>query len=143
MQGEPTNMQDNPRYDDLLPDITRFLLDRMEQCEAAGISIDRLLLDPGFGFGKTLRAQNLTLIDRLRRSWRRLGRPVLVGPVPEEHDRQRSWATDVDRLHGKCCRRAGCRAAGRSDRSGSMMSAPNRCRRLRVMQGDRKPDGSE
>ncbi len=77
MQGEPANMQDNPRYDDLLADIRAFFLERMEQCAGAGISEERVLLDPGFGFGKTPE-QNLLLINRLA-EFAALGRPLLVG----------------------------------------------------------------
>lgn len=77
MQGEPKTMQDDPRYDDVVGDICRFFLDRMEQCERLGISPERVILDPGFGFGKTPE-QNLELIRRLG-EFVALGRPVLVG----------------------------------------------------------------
>ena len=77
MQGEPGNMQDDPRYDDLVGEVLIFFQERMEQCERAGISTERLLLDPGFGFGKTP-AQNLELIHRLP-EFAAVGRPVLVG----------------------------------------------------------------
>ena len=64
MQGEPRTMQASPRYDDVIGDIARYLADRVKTCEAAGIGRDRIVIDPGFGFGKTLE-HNLTLLHRL------------------------------------------------------------------------------
>ena len=64
MQGEPRTMQDDPRYDDVVADVRAFLRQRVEACVAAGIPDQRLLLDPGFGFGKT-RAQNFQLLNQL------------------------------------------------------------------------------
>ncbi|MCW8907203.1 MAG: dihydropteroate synthase [Sedimenticola sp.] len=77
MQGEPRTMQHNPRYDDVVSEVARFLSRRVDAAVAAGIPRDRLLLDPGFGFGKSL-AHNLTLLHRLSR-FESLGLPVLVG----------------------------------------------------------------
>lgn len=77
MQGEPGTMQLDPRYDDVVEEIRRFFEDRMAACLRAGISPERILLDPGFGFGKTP-GQNLTLINRLD-AFTALGQPVLVG----------------------------------------------------------------
>jgi dihydropteroate synthase len=57
-------MQDEPRYDDVVKDVGNFLLGRAEACRGAGIGADRILLDPGFGFGKTLR-HNLQLLHSL------------------------------------------------------------------------------
>ncbi len=54
MQGQPRTMQSDPTYDDLLQDVSDFLQERIAACEAAGISKGKLILDPGFGFGKTL-----------------------------------------------------------------------------------------
>lgn len=54
MQGEPRHMQENPQYADVLAEVSAFLNDRVESCVNAGIARERLLLDPGFGFGKTL-----------------------------------------------------------------------------------------
>ena len=68
MQGEPGTMQDDPRYDDVVGEVHRFLADRVFACEMAGIDKRRVLVDPGFGFGKTLE-HNLELLralDRLR-----------------------------------------------------------------------------
>jgi len=64
MQGQPLTMQQNPAYDDLLGEVRHFLAERVAAAEAAGIARDRLVLDPGFGFGKTL-AHNLALLRHL------------------------------------------------------------------------------
>ena len=77
MQGEPRNMQDDPLYDDVVEDVVTFLLDRVAICEQAGIKKNRLLIDPGFGFGKT-RMHNITLIQQLN-TLVNTGYPVLVG----------------------------------------------------------------
>jgi dihydropteroate synthase len=77
MQGEPRSMQSDPQYSDVVADIKAYLSGRVVACEAAGLRRDRLLLDPGFGFGKTL-AHNLRLLARLS-EFRELGLPLLVG----------------------------------------------------------------
>ena len=77
MQGEPRTMQRDPRYQDVVAEVRDFLADRIAACEAAGIPAKRLLVDPGFGFGKTLE-HNLTLLRRLH-ELTSLGRPLLVG----------------------------------------------------------------
>jgi dihydropteroate synthase len=77
MQGEPRTMQDDPRYGDVVGEVTRFLLHRADRCCAAGIARERIVLDPGFGFGKTL-AHNLELLRGLG-VLARHGYPVLVG----------------------------------------------------------------
>jgi len=77
MQGTPRTMQKSPRYSDLVGEIRSFLQDRIREAEAAGIDRDRVVVDPGIGFGKTLE-HNLTLIDRLA-DFQELGRPVCVG----------------------------------------------------------------
>lgn len=66
MQGEPRGMQDAPHYDDVIADVHRFLADRIFACEMAGIERKRLLVDPGFGFGKTIE-HNLALLAGLAR----------------------------------------------------------------------------
>lgn len=76
-QGDPATMQDDPQYDDVVEDVYAFLARRIEACVAAGVSEDRLVVDPGIGFGKTL-AHNLALMARLDR-FLALGRPVLLG----------------------------------------------------------------
>ncbi len=77
MQGEPRTMQHRPAYDDVVTEVRDFLADRVAVCEAAGIPRDRLVLDPGFGFGKTL-AHNYELLGRLD-AFCQLGLPLLVG----------------------------------------------------------------
>jgi dihydropteroate synthase len=76
-QGDPQTMQDNVHYDDVVREVRDFLAGRVEACEAAGIERDRIVLDPGFGFGKRS-AHNLELLRRLR-ALVALGYPVLVG----------------------------------------------------------------
>lgn len=77
MRGEPRTMQTAPQYDDVVADILNYLGDRLARCEHAGMARGRLLVDPGFGFGKTLR-HNLELLRGLQR-FEALGVPVLVG----------------------------------------------------------------
>ncbi|EGH96698.1 MULTISPECIES: dihydropteroate synthase [Pseudomonas syringae group] len=77
MQGEPGTMQNDPHYEDLLGEVSAFLLERMSQCVAAGIDRQQLILDPGFGFAKTLE-HNLSLFRRME-ALHALGRPLLVG----------------------------------------------------------------
>ncbi|MBF8678637.1 MULTISPECIES: dihydropteroate synthase [Pseudomonas] len=77
MRGEPGTMQDDPHYDDVTEDVARYLQQRMMACADAGIEVDRIVLDPGFGFAKTL-AHNLSLFKHME-ALHRLGRPLLVG----------------------------------------------------------------
>ena len=77
MLGEPRSMQEAPHYEDVVADVHRFLAERIFACEMAGIAKKRIVVDPGFGFGKTLE-QNLALLARLDR-FVELGVPVLAG----------------------------------------------------------------
>ena len=77
MQGEPRSMQDAPHYDDVVGDVHRFLTDRLFACELAGIDRRKVMVDPGFGFGKNLE-HNLALLRRLER-FADLGSGVYVG----------------------------------------------------------------
>jgi dihydropteroate synthase len=77
MQGEPRTMQEEPRYDDVAAEVAAFLEERLSFAVSQGIREDRICLDPGIGFGKTV-AQNLELVRRLD-VLLELGRPVLVG----------------------------------------------------------------
>ena len=77
MRGEPGNMQDDPHYDDVTEEVASYLEERMAACAAVGIAADRIILDPGFGFAKTLQ-HNLSLFKHMD-SLGRLGRPLLVG----------------------------------------------------------------
>jgi dihydropteroate synthase len=77
MQGEPRTMQAAPRYEDVVGEVCGFLLGRAEAALAAGVARDRIWLDPGIGFGKTL-DHNLTLLAHLEKVCA-LGFPVLLG----------------------------------------------------------------
>jgi len=77
MQGEPRSMQQAPEYVDVVAEISDFFLERVRRCRAAGIAPDHIVLDPGFGFGKTL-AHNVTLLASLAEIIQ-LGHPVLAG----------------------------------------------------------------
>lgn len=77
MQGQPRTMQQQPEYRDVVSEVREFLLARLAVCKAAGIPEERLLVDPGFGFGKSL-AHNLQLLGQLT-TLTALGRPVVVG----------------------------------------------------------------
>jgi len=76
-QGDPQNMQDDPRYDDVLVEIYGWLEERIAAAEAAGIARDKVLIDPGFGFGKNV-AHNLELMNGLA-LFHSLGCPLVVG----------------------------------------------------------------
>lgn len=78
MLGTPRTMQDDPRYDDVVAEILEFLADRVARAEAAGIPRERIWIDPGIGFGKTV-DHNLTLLAATDR-FAATGLPVLVGP---------------------------------------------------------------
>jgi dihydropteroate synthase len=77
MQGQPRTMQQAPRYDDVVAEVTQFLRERMAECVKAGLGQDLLVLDPGFGFGKTP-ANNIELLANLRQLLG-IGRPLLIG----------------------------------------------------------------
>lgn len=77
MQGRPRTMQEAPAYDDVVEDVYRFLGERIEAAVAGGVQEADLVIDPGFGFGKTLE-HNLSLMKHLGR-FQSLGRPILVG----------------------------------------------------------------
>ena len=77
MKGEPRTMQDDPRYGDVVAEVKAHLAERLELAVRAGIAVDRIHLDPGIGFGKTLE-HNLELLRRLDEIVA-LGRPVVVG----------------------------------------------------------------
>jgi len=77
MQGDPRAMQDDPQYADVVDEVKAFLQQRLSACEQAGIGSEQILLDPGFGFGKTVH-QNLQLLARLG-ELEHPGYPVVVG----------------------------------------------------------------
>ncbi len=76
-QGTPQTMQDNPYYDDVINEIGRYLTDRADKAQAAGIAKDHIILDPGIGFGKRL-GDNLAILQHVPQ-FRALGYPVLIG----------------------------------------------------------------
>jgi dihydropteroate synthase len=78
MKGEPKTMQRDPRYDDVVAEVRAFLEGRLEAAVRAGIEVERLCVDPGIGFGKTVE-HNLLLLRHVDALFD-LGRPVLVGP---------------------------------------------------------------
>jgi len=77
MQDDPRTMQADPQYDDVVDEVKTFLQLRLSACEQAGIRREQIVLDPGFGFGKTVH-HNLQLLARLKEI-DRLGQPVIVG----------------------------------------------------------------
>ena len=77
MQGEPRTMQQNPSYDEVVSEVYAFLQRRLDACESKGIDRQRLIIDPGFGFGKTLQ-HNLKLLARLA-DFKALGVLIVVG----------------------------------------------------------------
>ena len=99
MLGEPGSMQDSPHYDDVVGDVHRFLAERVFAAEMAGIAKKNLVLDPGFGFGKTL-AHNLLLLAHLERI-AELGLPILAG-LSRKKSIGELTGRDIarDRVHG-------------------------------------------
>ena len=78
MQSTPTNMQLKPRYDDVNEEVLDFLRLRVDECERAGISKNRICIDPGFGFGKTL-AHNISMFQNIGKYQTELDLPLLAG----------------------------------------------------------------
>jgi len=78
IQGTPRDMQEKPKYDDVIGDISDYLAEGIALAEAAGVGRDQVIVDPGFGFGKTTE-HNLELMRRLG-EFRHLGCPVMIGP---------------------------------------------------------------
>ncbi|KJH83344.1 dihydropteroate synthase [Stutzerimonas stutzeri] len=98
MRGEPADMQNDPRYEDVTAEVLRFLRERMDICVAAGVPVERIVLDPGFGFAKTL-SHNLSLFKHMEQL-HALGRPLLVG-VSRKSMIGQALGRDVEhRLHG-------------------------------------------
>ncbi|ARQ76231.1 dihydropteroate synthase [Pseudomonas fragi] len=98
MLGEPGDMQDNPRYEDLVGEVSAFLADSMVRCAAAGIGPERIVLDPGFGFAKTLQ-HNLSLFKHME-ALHALGRPLLVGVSRKSMVGQTLNRPVAERLYG-------------------------------------------
>ena len=98
MLGEPGDMQDNPHYEDLVGEVSAFLADSMVRCAAAGIGPERIVLDPGFGFAKTLQ-HNLSLFKHME-ALHALGRPLLVGVSRKSMVGQTLNRPVAERLYG-------------------------------------------
>lgn len=111
MQGTPADMQRNPVYNDVVAEVKAFLAERMDAAVDAGIARERLIVDPGIGFGKTTR-HNLTLM-RYAGIFRELGVPVLVGPSRKRFIAELTHATEIpDRLPGTIAAVCACVLAG-------------------------------
>lgn len=98
MLGEPGDMQDNPHYTDLVGEVSAFLVEQMSRCAAAGIGAERIVLDPGFGFAKTLQ-HNLSLFKHMEALYA-LGRPLLVGVSRKSMIGQTLNRPVTERLYG-------------------------------------------
>src|SRR3954466_13481095 len=98
MLGEPRTMQSDPRYDDVVDDVKAFLAERMDAAVRAGVAEERIQLDPGIGFGKTL-AHNLELLRRLGEI-AALGRPVVVGTSRKSFIGRLTGRDVTERVHG-------------------------------------------
>lgn len=97
MQGVPQTMQINPTYADVLSEVQQFLTDRVAACLAHGINKNRIMLDPGFGFGKT-KEHNIALIQHLD-SLTQLGYPLLVGLSRKSVLGKIAGGDELQRLH--------------------------------------------
>ncbi|MCU7835900.1 MAG: dihydropteroate synthase [gamma proteobacterium symbiont of Taylorina sp.] len=96
MQGEPGNMQIQPQYDNVVSEVKSFLQQRAECCIAEGINKNQIIIDPGFGFGKTLE-HNICLFKHLK-ELANLGYPVLVGASRKSMLGQMTGRATEDRL---------------------------------------------
>ena len=109
MRGEPRNMQDDPRYENVTAEVAAWLADRVVVAEAAGVAAERIVVDPGIGFGKLLE-HNLTLLADLHRIGG--GRPVLVGASRKSFIGRFTGAAVADRLGGSLAALAAAYAGG-------------------------------
>lgn len=100
MQGLPENMQINPKYQDVVGEVARYLKARAAECIAAGIAPQRITLDPGFGFGKTLQ-HNIALMRHLPELMAETGFPLLIGVSRKRMVGELTGETDAAaRVHG-------------------------------------------
>jgi dihydropteroate synthase len=98
MLGEPRTMQRDPRYEDVVSDVKAFLAERMQAAVAAGVPEERIQLDPGIGFGKTL-SHNLELLRRLD-ELTELGRPLVIGTSRKSFIGRITGRDVTERVHG-------------------------------------------
>ncbi len=110
MRGDPRTMQDNPSYGDVVGEIIEFLKNRLAFAESKGIERNRMIVDPGVGFGKNL-DHNLRILREMRR-FRELGRPVLVGPSRKRMIEMISGAPVGERDWGTAALAAWCAGEG-------------------------------
>ncbi|HFC8514062.1 TPA: dihydropteroate synthase [Neisseria lactamica] len=100
MQGLPKTMQINPKYQDVVGEVTRYLKARSAECTAAGIVPQRIALDPGFGFGKTLQ-HNIALMRHLPELMAETGFPLLIGVSRKSMIGELTGETNAaERVHG-------------------------------------------
>ena len=100
MQGLPENMQINPEYQDVVGEVARYLKARAAECIAAGIAPQRITLDPGFGFGKTLQ-HNIALMRHLPELMAETGFPLLIGVSRKRMIGELTGEADAaERVHG-------------------------------------------
>ena len=112
MRGEPRTMQAEPRYIDVVVEVTAYLRERLEVAAAAGIERERLCADPGIGFGKDL-GHNLELLRAVGRMRAALEVPLLVGPSRKRFIGSLTGADDpADRVEGTAGAVAWCAAQG-------------------------------
>ncbi len=98
MLGEPRTMQVRPRYKDVVEDVKRYLNDRIAVAERAGVKPNRIMVDPGIGFGKTV-DHNLEILARLR-EFKALGKPLVIGVSRKAFIGKISGAPQGERLPG-------------------------------------------
>jgi len=106
MQGTPRSMQQNPAYRDVVSEVISFLQDRLNKAIAAGIAKDRLAIDPGIGFGKTLE-HNLALLSELS-AFTQLGHPLLLGVSRKRWIGELTGQSVEHRLAGSLAGAAAC-----------------------------------
>ena len=106
MQGTPQSMQQNPAYRDVVSEVISFLQDRLNKAIAAGIAKDRLAIDPGIGFGKTLE-HNLALLSELS-AFTQLGHPLLLGVSRKRWIGELTGQSVEHRLAGSLAGAAAC-----------------------------------
>ncbi len=110
MKGRPRDMQKNPTYDDLMDELILFFEERLQYAESVGIRSDRIIVDPGIGFGKRL-WDNYEILQRLP-EFRCLGCPILVGPSRKSFIGQVLNLKPDERLEGTAAAVAACAALG-------------------------------
>lgn len=110
MRGDPRTMQEEPRYDDVVDEVKAFLAERLTVALGAGVAEERVWLDPGIGFGKTL-DHNLELLRRLG-ELRSLGRPLVVGTSRKSFIGKIDGSQVGDRLGGTIASSVLAAAAG-------------------------------